>query len=180
MILSPGGRPDPFRTVRDLGRVAACCSCQSGEPEGRSSAWLAAWLPVARHGWHLSALVLVIASGLSSVAETVISPTQTPPPNPTAAEPDGKRVLARVGVADHEVTLKAPLPGSGWRETVLRRVRGRTPTFHPHSDRRQANRANPHHQLGKSVEPPAEPPASASALPVTSAHAALAASSVAV
>ena len=41
----PRGHPDPFRSVRDLGCVRARCSCQSGEPEGRSSRWLPAWLP---------------------------------------------------------------------------------------------------------------------------------------
>jgi len=40
---------------------------------------------------------------------------QTPPPNPTAAGPDGRRVLSRVGAADHAVTPKAPWTGSGWR-----------------------------------------------------------------
>src|ERR1035438_3600458 len=43
-------------------------------------------------------------------------PAQTPPPNPTAAGPDGRRVLSRGGAADHEVTPEAPLTGSGWRE----------------------------------------------------------------
>jgi hypothetical protein len=28
--------------------------------------------------------------------------SQAPPPNPTAAEPDGRRVLSRGGAADHE------------------------------------------------------------------------------
>ena len=41
----PRGRPDPFRSVRDLGRFLARCLCQSGEAEGRSSVWLPAWLP---------------------------------------------------------------------------------------------------------------------------------------
>jgi hypothetical protein len=38
-------RPDPFRTVRDLGRVRVRCPCESGELQGRSSVWLPAWLP---------------------------------------------------------------------------------------------------------------------------------------
>ena len=46
-------------------------------------------------------------------AVTEPCPTQAPPPNPTAAEPDGRRVLSRVGAANHEVTLKAPSTGSG-------------------------------------------------------------------
>jgi hypothetical protein len=41
------GRPDPFRTVRDLGRIPARCSWPSGIPEGRSPRWLPARLPVA-------------------------------------------------------------------------------------------------------------------------------------
>jgi hypothetical protein len=40
------GHPDPFRSVRDLGRVPARCSWPSGIPEGRSPRWLPAWLPV--------------------------------------------------------------------------------------------------------------------------------------
>jgi hypothetical protein len=39
------GRPDLFRTVRDLGRVLARCSWPSGIAEGRSPWWLPAWLP---------------------------------------------------------------------------------------------------------------------------------------
>jgi hypothetical protein len=33
----PCGHPDPFRSVRDLGRVTARCLGESGELEGRSS-----------------------------------------------------------------------------------------------------------------------------------------------
>ena len=52
------GHPNPFRSVRDLGPVPVRCSRPSGMPEGRSSRWLPAWLPVseglaawfARHG----------------------------------------------------------------------------------------------------------------------------------
>ena len=39
--------PDPFRSVRDLGRVPGRCSWPSGIPIGRSPRWLPAWLPVA-------------------------------------------------------------------------------------------------------------------------------------
>ena len=39
-----------------------------------------------------------------------------PPPNPTTAEPDGRRVLSGGGGADHVVTPQAPLTGSGCRE----------------------------------------------------------------
>ena len=38
-----------------------------------------------------------------------------PPPNPLAAGSDGRRVLSRVGVADHALTPEAPWTGSGWR-----------------------------------------------------------------
>ena len=41
------GHPDPFRSVRDLGRVPGRCSSPSGIPIGRSPRWLPAWLPVA-------------------------------------------------------------------------------------------------------------------------------------
>ena len=37
-------------------------------------------------------------------AWTAPCPAQAPPPNPTAAEPDGRQVLSGGGGADHEVT----------------------------------------------------------------------------
>ena len=40
---------------------------------------------------------------------------KTPPPNPTAAGPYGRRVLSRVGAVAHAVTPQAPWTGSGWR-----------------------------------------------------------------
>ena len=40
------GPPDSFGTVRDLGPFPARCSSPSGIPEGRSTRWLPAWLPV--------------------------------------------------------------------------------------------------------------------------------------
>src|SRR5215470_11167747 len=42
---SMSGRPDPFRSGRDLGHVLARCPCWSGFPEGCSPRWLPAWLP---------------------------------------------------------------------------------------------------------------------------------------
>jgi hypothetical protein len=48
----PYGHPDPFRSVRDLRFVRVRCSSKSGEPQGRSSAWLPAWLPAAEHVRH--------------------------------------------------------------------------------------------------------------------------------
>ena len=50
---SMSGHPDPFRSVRDLGRVPARCWCPSGIPEGRSPRWLPAWLPAACLGSQL-------------------------------------------------------------------------------------------------------------------------------
>jgi hypothetical protein len=41
----PCGRPDPFRSVRDLGLVSPGCPDRSGASEGCSSVWLPAWLP---------------------------------------------------------------------------------------------------------------------------------------
>jgi hypothetical protein len=59
--------------------------------------------------------------------------SQAPPPNPIAAEPDGRRVLSRGGAADHEVTPKAPLTGSGCREHSYGGFGGGHPHFHPHA-----------------------------------------------
>jgi hypothetical protein len=53
----PCGHPGPFRSGRNLGRLPICCSCQSGEPQGRSSPWLPAWLP--RRAPSRPAIVLV-------------------------------------------------------------------------------------------------------------------------
>ena len=39
------GHPDPFRSVRDLGRVPVRCSSSYGFPKGCSPRWLPAWLP---------------------------------------------------------------------------------------------------------------------------------------
>jgi hypothetical protein len=60
--------------------------------------------------------------------------SQAPPPNPIAAVPDGRRVLSRVGVADHTVTPKAPWTGSGWREYSYGGFGGGHPHFRPHAD----------------------------------------------
>jgi hypothetical protein len=59
--------------------------------------------------------------------------SQAPPPNPIAAEPDGSRVLSGGGGADHEVTPKAPLTGSGCREQSNGGFGGGHPHFHPHA-----------------------------------------------
>jgi hypothetical protein len=70
-------------------------------------------------------------------AETTPSPAQAPPPNPTAAGPDGGRVLSRVGLADHAVTPEAPWTGSGWREYSYGGFGGGHPHFRLHADGRQ-------------------------------------------
>ena len=59
--------------------------------------------------------------------------SQAPPSNPIAAEPDGRRVLSRGGAADHAVTPKAPLTGSGCREHSYGGFGGGHPHFHPHA-----------------------------------------------
>jgi hypothetical protein len=93
----------------------------------------ASWVPVEDHGHALLDSLRIVpdaADGhqkpeglahrcsppLSAVRESEIGPAQTPPLNPTAAGSCGRRVLSRGGVADHEVTPKAPLTGSGCRE----------------------------------------------------------------
>lgn len=71
--------------------------------------------------------------GVCAGAETAPVPCSDLPPNPTAAAPDDGRVLSRVGVADHAVTLKAPWTGSGWREYSYGGFGGGHPRFHPHT-----------------------------------------------
>ena len=72
----PYRHPDPFRSVRDLGRAAARCSGESGELEGRSSAWLPAWLPAAYDVWPRHAgsqgSVLLGAGWLSGCGASVV------------------------------------------------------------------------------------------------------------
>jgi hypothetical protein len=41
-------RPDPSRSVRDLGLISPGCPGGSGSSQGCSSVWLPAWLPAAR------------------------------------------------------------------------------------------------------------------------------------
>jgi hypothetical protein len=80
-------------------------------------------------------------------------PAQTPPPNPTAAGPDDRRVLSRVGAADHAVTPQAPWTGSGWREHSDGGFGGGHPPFHRHTFYRQPDLHNLHYQLGKLCDP---------------------------
>ena len=134
----PCGHPDPFRSVRDLGRVPARCSRQSGELEGRSSAWL----PAAHNTGHRDALVLVTNIGPSTGKGTTPCPAQTPPPNPIAAEPGDGRVLSRPSSRVHEprnspdaVALRqqTALTGSGSHRSSYGGFGGGHPHFHPHT-----------------------------------------------
>ena len=59
------GRPDRFRSVRDLGRVPARCSWPSGIPQGRSPRWL----PV------------LVTSGRSCTYVTLPCPVPSPEPD---------------------------------------------------------------------------------------------------
>ena len=88
-------RPALFRTVHDLGLVSYGCPGGSGAPEGCSSAWLPADDSVTP--WSSSP-----SPGLFLATRPRPVLSQAPPPNPIAAEPDGRRVLSRGGVADHE------------------------------------------------------------------------------
>ena len=82
--------------------------------------------------WHIGVLVVVTTSAAVLVLRSRRCPAQTPP-NPTAAEPDGRRVLSRVGAADHAVTPQAPWTGSGWREYSYGGFGGGHPGFHAHA-----------------------------------------------
>ena len=68
-------------------------------------------------------------------------PSQASPPDPAAAEPDGRRVLSGGGAADHEVTPQAPLTGSGCREHSYGGFGGGHPHFHPHAPGLQIHRS---------------------------------------
>ena len=84
-------------------------------------------------------------------------PCPGPSPNPAAAGPDGRRVLSRVGAADHAVTPKAPWTGSGWRRHSYGGFGGGHPHFHPHfrphAFCRQPYLYDLHYQLGKQCRP---------------------------
>jgi hypothetical protein len=97
-------------------------------------------LVAAVSGWLLlllSPLLSAVGPGphLRGLPGAVTAPcsAQTPPPNPIAAEPDGRRVLSRGGAADHAVTPKAPLTGSGCREHSYGGFGGGHSHFHPHA-----------------------------------------------
>ena len=63
----PYRRPDPFRSVRDLGFVSAGCPGEYGEPVSRSSVWLPAWLPWRR--WRELPLPPPLLCGLAGDAK---------------------------------------------------------------------------------------------------------------
>ena len=138
----PCGHPDPFRSVRDLGRAAACCSREFGELEGRSPRWLPAWLPPAHDTRRRDALVLVTNAGPFTGDGTTRCLAQTPPPNPIAAGPGDGRVLSRPSSRVHEqcnftaaVALRSQtgLTGSGSHGSSYGGFGGGHPHFHPHS-----------------------------------------------
>ena len=122
---------DPRRSVFQAGHI----------PSWRGSCESYALSAVAAvSGW----LLLLLSPLLSAVgsgprfrglpgAVTAPWPAQAPPPNPTAAEPYGRRVLSRGGAADHAVTPQAPLTGSGCREHSYGGFGGGHPHFHPHA-----------------------------------------------
>ena len=99
----------------------------------------ALWLVAADSGW-----LLLLLSTLLSVAGpgphlrglpgpvTAPCPAQAPPPNPIAADPDGRRVLSGGGGADHEVTPEAPLTGPGCCGHSYGGFGGGHPPFQPH------------------------------------------------
>ena len=110
--------PQLARIVRELCAVAGRC-CK------RLAAAVAVTVAVSGWSW----------SHLRGLPGTVTAPcsAQTPPPNPIAAEPDGRGVLSRGGEADHEVTPQAPLTGSGCREHSYGGFGGGHPHFHAHA-----------------------------------------------
>ena len=138
----PCGHPDPFRSVRDLGRVPARCPRESEEVEGRSSPWLPAWLPAAHDTGHRNALVLVSNIGPSADEGTAPCPAQTPPPNPTAAEPGDGRIRSRPSSRVHEpctftdavaLRVQTVLTGSGSHRSSYGGFGGGHPHFRPHN-----------------------------------------------
>ena len=123
------GWPEPFRSVRDLVLVPVGCPGRPGESQSSSSPWLPAWLPVVLDVWHRGTLVLVITAAPVLMRRPHYCPAR-PSSNPTAAGPLGRRVLSRVGVADHVVTPQPPWTVRlAW--ILLRRGSGRAPALPP-------------------------------------------------
>jgi hypothetical protein len=99
------------------------CECYALWLVAADSGWLLLLLSAAGPGPHLRGLPGPV---------TAPCPAQAPPPNPIAAEPDGRRVLSRGGEADHAVTPQAPWTGSGCREHSYGGFGGGHPPFQPH------------------------------------------------
>jgi AAA ATPase domain len=91
--LPDGSELDPFRPA--LGRLVPEWR-QPRQMAGDESLAAAVAVTVAVSCWSWPRLL-----GLPG-AVTAPCPAQAPPPNPIAADPDGRRVLSRGGVADHE------------------------------------------------------------------------------
>jgi len=81
------------------------------------------------------ALVVITAAGLHRGTGRAVA---LPRPLPRT-RPDGRRVLSRVGAADHAVTPEAPWTGSGWREYSYGGFGGGHPHFHRYTGRRKPN-----------------------------------------
>ena len=132
-------RPASFRAVRDLGRVPARCSRESGELGGRSCAWLPAWLPAhvtpgTMRRWSSSP-----TSDLRPARGPRPALLRPPPPNPTAAGPGDGRVRSRPSSRVHElgsftemVVLRSQtvLTGSGSHRSAYGGFGGGHPHFH--------------------------------------------------
>ena len=88
-------------------------------------------LVVPNDGCHV--LVPITAAGPAPGHRPRRCPAQAPSPNPTAAGPYGRRVLSRVGAADHAVTPQAPWTGSGWRAHSYGGFGGGHAPFHLHA-----------------------------------------------
>jgi hypothetical protein len=122
-----GPRPSAFQPGY-LPSYRPSCGCRALSPVADGSGWLLL-LP--------SPLLSAVGPvpdlrGLRS-AMTAPGPAQAPPPNPSAADLDDRRVLSRGGAADHEVTPQAPLTGSGCREHSYGGFGGGHPPFHLHA-----------------------------------------------
>jgi hypothetical protein len=131
----PYRHPDPFRSVRDLGRAAAAvhvspenwkvvrpCGSQRGSRSHTTAGTSAPWCSS--------------PSRASPGDGTAPLPCPDPPPNPTAAGPGDGRVRSKPSSRVHEPCsfTRAGCPAvtgglDGFRESqiLLRRVRGRTP-----------------------------------------------------
>ena len=137
------GRPDPFRSVRDLGRIPLGCSWKSAESGSRSSVWL----PAGLGAWHVGALVAATTSVPAPVRRPRHCPAQTPPSNPIGAGLPGGRVQSRSASRDvhkpptfTEVVVLRSQPGLTGSGSPIRSYGGfggGHPHFRPHAACRQ-------------------------------------------